>query len=176
MKKLICITGTIVCAAITLSGCSLLASGGASSEQQEDTETSYTCVISIECLTILDHLQELEPGKEALVPEDGVILAPCEVAFDEGETVFDVLQRVCRENKIHMESSQTPGDGGAYIEGINNLYEFDCGSASGWMYSVNDWYPNFSSSGYQLEQGDVVQWRYTCDLGNDIGGAAAGEE
>jgi hypothetical protein len=170
MNKLICITSTIVCTAITLSGCSLLDSVGASSEQQEEAGTSYTCVISIECLTILDHLQELEPGKETLVPEDGVILAPCEVAFDEGETVFDVLQRVCREKKIHMESSQTPGDGGAYIEGINNLYEFDCGSGSGWMYSVNDWYPNFSSSSYQLEQGDVVQWRYTCDLGNDIGG------
>ena len=28
-----------------------------------------------------------------------------------------------------------------YVEGIGNLYEFDCGSESGWMYKVNGWFP-----------------------------------
>ncbi len=92
------------------------------------------------------------------------------VTFSEGESVFDVLQRVCRENKIHMESSWTPIYNSAYVEGINNLYEFDVGSLSGWMYSVNGWFPNYGCSRYELHDGDVVEWVYTCDLGKDVGG------
>ena len=84
--------------------------------------------------------------------------------------LFDVLQRVCKEKGIHLESSWTPIYNSAYIEGIHNLYEFDCGALSGWMYRVNGWYPNYGCSRYQLQDGDVVEWRYTCDLGNDVGG------
>ena len=58
----------------------------------------------------------------------------------------------------------------AYVEGINNLYEFDVGSLSGWMYSVNGWFPNYGCSRYALQNGDVVNWVYTCDLGYDVGG------
>ena len=49
----------------------------------------------------------------------------------DGESVYDVLQRVCKANKIHMESSFTPVYNSAYIEGIHNLYEFDVGKLSG---------------------------------------------
>ena len=68
--------------------------------------------------------------------------------FTEGESVFDVLKRVCRENKIHMEFSETPVYQSAYIEGIGNLYEFDCGEGSGWMYRVNGEFPNYGCSRY----------------------------
>ncbi len=61
----------------------------------------------------------------------------------------------------------------AYIEGINNLYEFDCGSLSGWMYKVNEWFPNYGCSRYELKNGDDVVWCYTCDLGYDVGGGYA---
>ena len=61
----------------------------------------------------------------------------------------------------------------AYIQGIHNLYEFDVGSGSGWMYSVNDWYPNYGCSCYTVQPGDVICWVYTCDLGQDVGGGAA---
>ena len=43
-----------------------------------------------------------------------------------------------------MEFSIVPLTGGAYIEGIGNLYEFDCGSVSGWMYRVNGEFPKIS--------------------------------
>jgi len=64
----------------------------------------------------------------------------------------------------------TPVYQSAYIEGIGNLYEFDGGPTSGWMYSVNGAYPNCGSSAYVLQNGDTVCWRYTCALGADIGG------
>lgn len=140
------------------------------------SDTAYTCTISISCATILDHMDWLDPEKVELVPEDGWILKPVTVTFYEGESVFNVLQRTCKQNSIHMEFENTPMYNSAYIEGIHNLYEFDCGELSGWMYKVNDWFPNYGCSRYQLRDGDVIEWVYTCDLGVDVGGfyAAAG--
>ena len=131
---------------------------------------SATCTFSISCATILNNWDDCDESKKPLVPADGVILPTTTVTFTEGESVFDVLQRLCRENKIHMEFSWTPMYNSAYVEGINNLYEFDVGSLSGWMYSVNGWFPNYGCSRYALQNGDVVNWVYTCDLGYDVGG------
>ena len=131
---------------------------------------SATCTFSISCATILNNWDKCDESKKPLVPADGVILPTTTVTFTEGESVFDVLQRLCRENGIHMESSWTPMYNSAYVEGINNLYEFDVGSLSGWMYSVNGWFPNYGCSRYALQNGDVVNWVYTCDLGYDVGG------
>lgn len=127
------------------------------------------CVISIDCLTILDNMGDFNRDKLEVLPSDGIILAPVTVTFYEGESVFDVLARVTRERGIHMESVFTPIYNSAYVEGINNIYEFDCGNLSGWMYSVNGWYPNYGCSRYALTDGDVIKWRYTCDLGRDVG-------
>ena len=70
---------------------------------------------------------------------------------------------------IHMESTWTPAYNSAYIEGIGNLYEFDCGAESGWMYAVNGWFPNYGCSQYALQDGDTGTWVYTCELGRDVG-------
>lgn len=138
-------------------------------DQEVDKGKSYTCTFSIECSTILNNLDDLDPDKLECVPSNGVILKTTTVTFYEGESVYDVLQQVCKENGIQMEASWTPIYNSAYVEGIHNLYEFDCGNLSGWMYRVNGWYPNYGCSRYQLAQGDVVEWRYTCDLGADVG-------
>ncbi len=136
-------------------------------------QNEYTCTFSIECSTILNNIDELNPEKIDVLPTDGIVFPATEVTFYDGESVYDVLQRICRENNIHMESSWTPMYNSAYVEGISNLYEFDCGNLSGWMYRVNGWYPNYGCSRYQLKENEVVEWRYTCDLGNDIGGGYA---
>lgn len=151
----------------------LTACGGSSAE----TETAGACTVSISCATILDNRGHLNAAKADYVPDDGVILPAAEVTFTAGETAFDLLHRVCRENNIPMESSWSPLYKSAYIEGIANLYEFDCGKLSGWMYSVNGEFPNYGCSAYALQDGDVICWVYTCDLGEDVGGgyAASGE-
>lgn len=134
------------------------------------SSTAYTCTISISCATILNNMDILDPEKEELVPEDGWILKAQTVTFYEGESVFNVLQRVCKQMDIHMEFEHTPIYNSAYIEAINNLYEFDVGEHSGWMYNVNGWFPNYGASRYQVKNGDVINWVYTCDLGYDVGG------
>jgi hypothetical protein len=139
-------------------------------ETQVDKKKVYYCTLSISCNTILDNMDKLDAEKVELVPMDGMILPATTIEFYEGESVFEALYRATKNDKIHFEYVNTPVYNSAYIEGINNLYEFDCGELSGWMYKVNDWFPNYGCSRYQLKDGDVIEWLYTCDLGRDVGG------
>lgn len=138
-------------------------------DQHKDEKKKLYCTLSISCETILNNMNILEPNKESYVPKNGIIYKEKKVVFYEGESVFDVLLRETKSNGIQMEFRMTPIYSSNYIEGINNLYEFDCGSLSGWMYNVNGWYPNYGCSRYQLKDGDKIQWKYTCDLGRDLG-------
>lgn len=139
-------------------------------QEQEITDNTLKCSFSISCAAVLDNMDKLDKSKREIIPDDGWILEPVTVNFNEGESVFDVLKEVCKDNKIHLEFSFTPIYNSSYIEGINNLYEFDCGSLSGWMYEVNDWFPNYGCSRYEVKNGDVIEWQYTCNLGADIDG------
>ena len=126
-----------------------------------------TCTFVIECKTILNNKDKLKKGLEKYIPDDAVIFSGT-VGFDSGESVYDILRRICDENSIQMEASYTPAFSSYYIEGINNLYEFDCGQGSGWMYSVNGIFPNYGCSSYKPASNDEIAFRYTCELGNDL--------
>ena len=138
-------------------------------EDIEIRDGTFTVTLSVRAHTILYNMHLLHRDKHELVPEWGWIFPPTEVVAYEGESVFNVLQREMRRNRIHMVSRWTPIFNSAYVEAINNLYEFDVGPLSGWMYSVNGWFPNFGSSRYLLSAGDVIEWVYTVDLGRDLG-------
>lgn len=144
-------------------------------QDKEITDNQLTCTISINCATILDNLDKFNPEKIELVPEDGWILKPTKVTFNEGESTYDLLVRVCKENKIHMSARWTPLYNSHYIESINNIKEFDCPTdrfhnTSGWMCCVNGWYSNYGVSRYELKAGDVVEINYSCiGLGADLG-------
>lgn len=56
-----------------------------------------------------------------------------------------------------------------YVQGIHYLYEFSCGPLSGWMYRVDGEFPNYGCSKYELRDGQVIEWVYTCALGSDVG-------
>ena len=124
-----------------------------------------TVTIAISCKTAINNGLNKKPGFSHL-PSNGIILQNMKVEFNEGDTVFDILVKVTRKKGIHMEYRGSGSN--TYIEGINNLYEFDGGSNSGWMYSVNGVFPNYGCSIYNLNDGDVIQWMYTCDLGKDL--------
>ena len=137
------------------------------------TEDSETVFLSIECGTILDNWENLDPALryEKYVPSDGIILEETEYDLRPNDTVYDLLDRAVRYNKIQMEyqGANENSFGSVYIKGINYLYEFSCGPLSGWMYRVNGKFPNYGCSKYELKDGDVVEWVYTCDLGRDVG-------
>ena len=127
------------------------------------TKKADTVTISIECSDILTHTDKLRKGKAPFVPPDGVILPATEVPLESGDTVFDVLQRVCGERDIQIEYMFSIGFNTYYIEGIAQLYEKDCGTRSGWIYEVNGAAPNVGCSAYALSPGDVIAWRYSCE-------------
>lgn len=134
-----------------------------------DKNKKYTATLSITCKTILSNMDKFNKDKLSVLPTDGIIYSERQITFSKGESVFDVLVRETKKNRIHMEFVNTPMYNSAYIEGINNIYEFDCGERSGWMYKVNGWFPNYGCSRYELKEGDKIEWIYTCDLGRDIG-------
>ena len=135
-----------------------------------DENTENLCTITIRCDTILNNTNLLDEAKAPYVPTDGVILPEITVEFTPGETVFDVLQRVCEAADIPLEYSWTPLYDSYYLEGINHIYEYDCGAESGWMYQVSGKYPNYGCSSYEVKPGDQIEWLYTCiGLGADLG-------
>ena len=136
-------------------------------ESNQEPVSKYV-TISITCHTILNNLDKVSDNKKGIIPSNGVILSQKQVEINDGDTVFDVLLRETRKQRIHMDFVESPVYGSAYIKGINNIYEFDAGELSGWMYSVNGVFPNYGCSIYNLNDGDVIQWMYTCDLGKDL--------
>ena len=128
-----------------------------------------TCTLEIRCDTLLKNLDKLSSGKAELVPEDGILLEKTTVSFESGDSVFDVFRRCLREQNVHFEYVDAKAYGSIYIEGIGNLYEFDCGEQSGWLYFVNGISPGLGCSGYTVANGDEIVFAYTCDMGADLG-------
>ncbi len=130
---------------------------------EPSVQPQKTASVAISCASVLNHADKKKPNAKGTVPQNGVILSTQTVEIIEGETVLDFTKRVCRANRIPFEFS------GGYVEGIDNLYEFDYGNLSGWMYSVNGEFLNYGSNEVKLKPNDTVKWLYTCDLGKDIG-------
>ena len=129
---------------------------------QSGTEKSNsigTVTITIRCDTVPDKSAEH-------IPDDGVILDVSTFEIEEGDTVYDVLSEATAKNKIHLETSGSADS--AYVEGINNIYEFYFGDLSGWMYFVNGESPSVGCGEYVLSDDDEIRWLYTCDIGKDL--------
>ncbi len=172
-KKLLALILTGVLALGVLTGCGDSGSGAGTGDIQAD---ALTVTITIDCKTLLDNMDQLKAEKAEFVPEDGVILDTTEVVIEEGDTVFDVLLAVCQDNKIGFEHSTSPIYNTKYVEGIGQLYEFDCGELSGWNFIVDGDGASYGSDKITLSGGEVIEWRYTCDLGRDIGAYKEGVE
>ena len=69
------------------------------------TPQSETVFISIRCDTVLQNYDELDKALQSdkYVPQNGVILPETEYVLRPGDTVFDILDRAVRYNKIQME-------------------------------------------------------------------------
>lgn len=139
-----------------------------SGSSPESAESGYV-TLSVTCTEIIENDDVGKNIKQSgVVPEDGVIIPETSIPISDGDTAFSVLKTALDERKIHFDFTSVT-EHSAYVRGINNIYEYDCGDLSGWMYSVNDDFPTVSSSEYILHDGDRVAWRYTCDLGRDVG-------
>lgn len=129
---------------------------------------SATSVITVREKPVTPEVkQKIQFSVEKRTTGKGDIIAPSSVAIEKGDTAFTVLKRIVDAKGI---SIQYIGSGATlYVSAIDNLGEFDEGTGSGWMYSVNGVFPEYSAGLYALKEGDVLRWRYTKNLGADLG-------
>ena len=73
----------------------------------------------------------------------------------------------------HLESTMTYFDPNDYANWRGHLGEFVISNGSGWMYSVNNIFPNVGFADCYLSDGDVVRVQFTLGYGADIGGFGA---
>ena len=148
-------------------------SSGTSSQPAVKEDTAKYCTIEIRCDTIADQSKITNDAIRDYVPSSGVILGATKIKLEPGDTAYDVLLRAGSMYGIPVSASYSALYNSAYVEGINHIFEFDGGQGSGWMYKVNGWFPNYGCSNYIMEEGDVMVWCYTCNLGKDVGGEGA---
>ena len=98
------------------------------------------------------------------VGDNAVILPKATVPIEAGETVYDILMQVARRDGVKIDVTAGGVAGGAYVRGIGQLYEFDHGDLSGWLYSVNGERRWVACDDYVLSDGDNIVWKYSLAL------------
>lgn len=134
--------------------------------KQASEPVADSVVISINCKTAVAKGMREQKKYQGIIPADGVILPPLTVEIAARETAFSLLKKVAQEHKIQL--AYKGNQESAYIQAINNLYEFDGGPLSGWVFLVNGESAGYGCGKYKLNNGDIVVWAYTCNMGKDL--------
>ncbi|MCH5299965.1 MAG: DUF4430 domain-containing protein [Ruminococcus sp.] len=161
----------IICLSFIMVFCSCSIKSTEDYYKTEETKNTDVVNVKVDCITALSSLPDaLKNGN--YIPEDGIIIDTA-VEYKDGDTPFTVLTKAAKKDKIQIDYN---GEGtSVYLRGISHLYEFDCGSLSGWMVCINGEFTNVGANSINVKPNDTVEWRYTCDLGNDIGNSYTGE-
>lgn len=143
--------------------------GAADESKQERPSVEPEPTVAPEVESFPESISEPVPAEEPIqLPivtvsaisevDDAPILQQTELEWEKGDTVLSVLQRATRMQRVTMEYR---GRGAmAYVEGIHNVYEFDHGAQSGWIYEVNGIQPDMGAGTYEVSAGDEIRWRY----------------
>ncbi len=108
----------------------------------------------------------------------GTIISAKSIPFAQGDTVADVTLRLLDAQGFTYQYTGTTKNG-FYLASIGDFTlkgidydsfgEFDAGVGSGWMITLNKTFIGRGASEFEVENGDVIKWQYTCQLGADIG-------
>lgn len=138
-----------------------LTTSKATTKKNEPTvKDEISCTLNVECKSILNNMDKLKDGHSEYVPANGYIIKGYKYTAKAGFTAYDALKKACEDNGIKLTAKSTMY--GTYVSGINNIDEFDCGSQSGWMYSINGNRPNVSASSQRVTDGDEITFEYVC--------------
>ena len=133
-----------------------------SGKKAEKQDAVGAVTMSIRCDTIAyDH------ARRAYIPEDGVILPETRFEISSGDSAYQILTEAARQYGIQLDA-QGSAIAMTYVKGIAYIYELEYGEQSGWMYYVNGVAPSVNAGEYRLKDGDVVQWMYSMDIGQDV--------
>ena len=138
-----------------------LTTSKATTKKNEPTvKDEISCTLNVECKSILNNMDKLKDGHSEYVPANGYIIKGYKYTAKAGFTAYDALKKACEDNGIKLTAKSSMY--GTYVSGINNIDEFDCGSQSGWMYSINGNRPNVSASSQRVTDGDEITFEYVC--------------
>ena len=139
-----------------------LTTSKATTKKNEPTvKDEISCTLNVECKSILNNMDKLKDGHSEYVPANGYIIKGYKYTAKAGFTAYDALKKACEDNGIKLTAKSSMY--GTYVSGINNIDEFDCGSQSGWMYSINGNRPNVSASSQRVTDGDEITFDYVCE-------------
>ena len=139
-----------------------LTTSKATTKNNEPTvKDEISCTLNVECKSILNNMDKLKDGHSEYVPANGYIIKGYKYTAKAGFTAYDALKKACEDNGINLTAKSSMY--GTYVSGINNIDEFDCGSQSGWMYSINGNRPNVSASSQRVTDGDEITFEYVCE-------------
>lgn len=93
-----------------------------------------------------------------------------------GASVMEVLEKFAGDNGIYLEGVDDNYISGMGADEGNLISEFDCGSGSGWMYTVRNnpqdyasSLPNVGAGSKIVTAGQYIDWYYTAAYGMDFG-------
>ena len=132
------------------------ASSSHNTSPEPDNPAQITVTLSIRCDNAV--------GQSAAAPGSGVFLSPCTVSVPEGSSVFTALKAACAAQGITLVYNGNERMQTIYIEGINGLFEKDCGPTSGWKYRVNGSVASLGCSAVFLSAHDTIEWYYAIDV------------
>ena len=138
----------------------LTTSKATTNKNEPTVKDEISCTLNVECKSILNNMDKLKDGHSEYVPANGYIIKGYKYTAKAGFTAYDALKKACEDKGIKLTVKSTMY--GTYVSGINNIDEFDCGSQSGWMYSINGNRPNVSASSQRVTDGDEITFEYVC--------------
>lgn len=132
-------------------------------------KASYgTAALTINCSDVLENLDKLDKSvKDSnVIPKDGNILKEKTFDIQKDDTAYSFFLRAAKAEKIAVDylTPEESSYGSAYIKGIGNLYEKNCGDTSGWLFLVNGNVADKACSDYKLQKDDKIEFLYICDM------------
>lgn len=77
-----------------------------------------------------------------------------EIIFQENESLFNLMNRLQKENNFSFKYKEYPSLG-IFVEEINNKKEEN---GKYWIYYINDKEGDIGASKYILKKGDIINW------------------
>ena len=106
------------------------------------TEDTANVHIQIRCDEVAEAPEMLtDPALAEYIPEDGIAMARLKYIAKEGDSVLQILEKICKNNNIEVKKTE---DG--LIEAIGYLKNGDC----------------------KVMGGEEIVWAFTLNGGNDI--------
>jgi putative ubiquitin-RnfH superfamily antitoxin RatB of RatAB toxin-antitoxin module len=152
---------------ILLSGCSTVEKSKeqtsvSESKLQETNEVSSTenATNTIESLATSSNnkVKQVAPKAEMvfLTIDFGAEKKSAQVEFEEGTTVFDILQAGTK--KLGLDLATQTYSIGVFINSIGDKKN---GQENYWTYYVNDKFAQVAADKYKLKAGDRVEWKFS---------------